>query len=121
MAKQSGFDEPADCVSFRRVGAFLPGAAGAGLMVGFIITIVMGGIIGWLASKVMNRDASMGILANVVVGCAGSILGRVVIGGLLGGGSLRGNAFDPATLLTAFIGAVVLLTAINLIKRGKIR
>lgn len=90
-------------------------------MIGFIVAIVMGGIVGWLASKVMNRDASMGILANVVVGCAGSILGRFLLGGLLGGGNLRGNAFDPATLLTAFIGAVALLAVINLIKRGKVR
>ena len=90
-------------------------------MIGFIVAIVMGGIVGWLASKVMNRDASMGILANVVVGCAGSILGRFLLGCLLGGGHLRGNAFDPATLLTAFIGAVALLAVINLIKRGKVR
>ncbi|WP_189542990.1 GlsB/YeaQ/YmgE family stress response membrane protein [Novosphingobium arvoryzae] len=88
---------------------------------GFIIAIVMGGIIGWLASKVMNRDASMGILANVVVGCAGSILSRLLLGSLIGGGNLRGDAFDPRTLLTAFIGAVVLLAVVNLIKRGKVR
>lgn len=90
-------------------------------MISFIIAIVMGGIIGWLASKVMNRDASMGIIANVVVGCVGSILGRFLLGGFIGGGNLRGDAFDPKTLLTAFLGAVVLLAIVNLIKRGKVR
>lgn len=90
-------------------------------MISFIIAIVMGGIIGWLASKVMNRDASMGIFANVVVGCVGSILGRFLLGGFIGGGNLRGDAFDPKTLLTAFLGAVVLLAVVNLIKRGKVR
>ena len=87
----------------------------------WIIALVMGGIMGWLASKVMNRDADMGIVMNVVVGCAGSILGRFALGGLLGGSRLRDSAFDPMTLLTSFIGAVVLLGVINLIKRGSVR
>lgn len=86
-----------------------------------IIALVVGGIIGWLASMVMNRDASMGIVANVIVGCLGSILGRFLLGGLLGGGRLRGNAFDPMTLLTAFLGAVILLAIVNLIRRGRVR
>ncbi len=87
----------------------------------WILAIIMGGIMGWLASKVMNRDADMGILMNIIVGCVGSILGRLVLGGLLGGGRLRDNAFDPMTLLTSFIGAVALLAIVNLIKRGTVR
>ena len=86
-----------------------------------IIALVMGGIMGWLASMVMNRDASMGIIMNVVVGCVGSILGRFLLGGLIGGGHLRGDAFDWRTLLTSFIGAVILLAVVNLIKRGRVR
>lgn len=90
-------------------------------MTGWIIALVMGGIMGWLASKVMNRDADMGIMMNVVVGCVGSIIGRFALGGLIGGGRMRDNAFDPMTLVTSFIGAVVLLGVINLVKRGSIR
>jgi uncharacterized membrane protein YeaQ/YmgE (transglycosylase-associated protein family) len=92
-------------------------------MIGWIIALVMGGIMGWLASKVMNRDASMGIVMNVIVGCVGSILGRFLLGlvGIGSGIGLRDNAFDPMTLLTSFIGAVVLLGIINLIKRGSVR
>jgi uncharacterized membrane protein YeaQ/YmgE (transglycosylase-associated protein family) len=91
-------------------------------MIGWIIALVMGGIMGWLASKVMNRDADMGIVANVVVGCVGSILGRWLLGLVgMGGGRLRDNAFDPITLLTSFIGAVALLAVVNLIKRGSVR
>jgi uncharacterized membrane protein YeaQ/YmgE (transglycosylase-associated protein family) len=92
-------------------------------MIDFILALVMGGIMGWLASKVMNRDASMGVVMNVIVGCVGSILGRFLLG-LVGMGSglhLRDSAFDPMTLLTAFIGAVVLLGVVNLIKRGSVR
>lgn len=90
-------------------------------MINLIIALVVGGIIGWLASMVMNRDASMGVVANVIVGCLGSILGRFLLGGILGGGHLRGDAFDPMTLLSAFIGAVILLAIINLVKRGSVR
>lgn len=88
---------------------------------GLILALIMGGIMGWLASKVMNRDGQMGIFWNVVVGCIGSILGRFLFGGLIGGGSLRADAFDPLTLLTSFIGAVVLLAIVNLVQRGRAR
>ena len=88
---------------------------------GLILALIMGGIMGWLASKVMNRDAQMGIFWNVVVGCVGSILGRFLFGGLIGGGSLRADAFDPLTLLTSFIGAVVLLAIVNFVQRGRAR
>ncbi|MFC0589746.1 GlsB/YeaQ/YmgE family stress response membrane protein [Novosphingobium aquiterrae] len=88
----------------------------------FIIALIVGGIIGWVASMVMNRDASMGIVANVIVGCLGSILGRFLLGFLgLGGGHLRDNAFDPMTLVSALVGAVVLLGIVNLVRRGSVR
>lgn len=90
-------------------------------MLTWIIAIVMGGIIGWLASIVMRTDAQQGIFLNIIVGCIGSILGRFLFGAFLGGGHLRGDAFDPMTLLTAFIGAVILLGIVNLVRRGRVR
>ena len=42
---------------------------------GWLYTLIVGGIVGWLASKVMKADAQMGILANIVVGIIGSSLG----------------------------------------------
>jgi len=92
-------------------------------MISFIIAIVMGGIIGWLASIVMRTDAQQGIFLNIIVGCLGSILGRFLFGmfGIGNGGHLRGNAFDPMTLLAAFVGAVVLLGIVNLVRRGRVR
>lgn len=87
----------------------------------WIIALVMGGIIGWLASIVMKTDAQQGIFLNIVVGCVGSILGRFLFGNFLGGGRLRGDAFDPMTLLTAFLGAIILLGIVNLVRRGKVR
>ena len=87
----------------------------------WIIAIIMGGIIGWLASIVMRTDAQQGIFLNLIVGCIGSLLGRFLFGRLLGGGHLRGDSFDPMTLLTAFIGAVILLGIVNLVRRGSVR
>ena len=91
-------------------------------MMDFIIAIIMGGVIGWLASIVMRTDAQQGIFLNIIVGCVGSFLGRVLFGLFgVGGGRLRDNAFDPMTLLAAFVGAVVLLAIVNLVRRGRVR
>lgn len=92
-------------------------------MLNLILALITGGIIGWLASKVMNRDADMGIFMNVVVGCVGSILGRWLLGmvGMGSGLHLRDEPFNLMNLVTAFIGAVVLLGVVNLIKRGSVR
>ncbi len=92
-------------------------------MISFLIALVVGGIIGWLASLVMNRDASMGVFWNIIVGCVGSILGRFLYGLILGGDSvrLRDSAFNVETLAVAFAGAVVLLGIVNLVQRGRVR
>lgn len=91
-------------------------------MINFIIALIMGGIIGWLASIVMRRDASMGVIANVIVGGIGSILGGWLFSFLTGGtANLRDAPFNPMTLLVAFGGAVVLLAIVNFFKRGNIR
>lgn len=87
---------------------------------GWIIALIVGGIAGWLASKVMNRDASMGIFWNIVVGCVGSLIGNALAGPLFG---LRGSvqAFSLTGLIIAFVGAVVLLGIVNLVQRKRIR
>lgn len=91
-------------------------------MINFLLALVMGGIIGWLASKVMNTDAQQGVFLNVVVGCVGSMLGGFLFGFLTGGTqNLRDAPFNPLTLAVAFGGAVVLLGIVNLLRRGKVR
>jgi uncharacterized membrane protein YeaQ/YmgE (transglycosylase-associated protein family) len=87
---------------------------------GWIIAIIVGGVAGWLASKVMNRDASMGIFLNVVVGCIGSVVGNLIARPLLGiGGSVQ--EFSLTGLVIAIVGAVVLLAVLNLVQRGRVR
>ena len=70
----------------------------------WIITLVIGGVIGWLASIVMKTNAQMGIIANVLVGIVGSMLGYWVAG-LLGIGAAGGLL----GFLVAVAGAVLLI------------
>ncbi|ANU06688.1 GlsB/YeaQ/YmgE family stress response membrane protein [Paraurantiacibacter namhicola] len=87
---------------------------------GWIIAIIVGGVAGWLASMVMNRDASMGIFWNIVVGIIGSILGNLIAGPLLGiAGSIQ--EFSLTGFLIAIVGAIVLLGIVNLVQRGRVR
>jgi uncharacterized membrane protein YeaQ/YmgE (transglycosylase-associated protein family) len=87
---------------------------------GWIIALIVGGVAGWLASLLMNRDASMGVVLNIVVGCVGSVIGNLIAGPLLGiSGSVQ--EFSIRGLIVAVIGAVVLLGIGNLIQRGRVR
>ena len=86
---------------------------------GIIITLIVGGIIGWLASIVMRTDAQQGIILNIVVGIVGAFLGNI-LGGMFGMGADL-STINPIGLLWAFIGAVVLLGIINLFRRGSVR
>lgn len=88
----------------------------------FIIALIVGGIIGWLASKVMNTDAQQGIFLNIIVGCVGSLIGKWFAGAFLGmGGMGLRDGIDIPSLAVAFAGALALLAVVNLVKRGKVR
>jgi uncharacterized membrane protein YeaQ/YmgE (transglycosylase-associated protein family) len=89
-------------------------------MGGWIVALIVGGAAGWLASLLMKRDASMGLFANIVVGCIGSVIGNAIAGPLLGiSGSVQ--EFSLTGLMVAVLGASVLLGIVNLIKRGRLR
>ncbi|MCM8558482.1 GlsB/YeaQ/YmgE family stress response membrane protein [Sphingomicrobium sediminis] len=83
---------------------------------GIIILIVVGGILGWLASIVMRTDAQQGILLNIVVG----IVGALLAGFLVPGGSITSGISLPS-ILWSLLGAIVLLAIVNLVRRGKVR
>jgi len=90
-------------------------------MVNFIIWLILGGIIGWLASKVMRTDAQQGIILNIVVGIVGAMLAGWIITPLLGGDTINQNDFSLVGLVMSFLGAIVLLAIVNLIRRGAVR
>lgn len=83
-----------------------------------ILVLIVGGLIGWVASMIMRTDAQQGILLNIVVG----VVGALIAGFLLGGGASILNApFNLVTILWSLLGAVVLLAIVNLVRRGTVR
>jgi uncharacterized membrane protein YeaQ/YmgE (transglycosylase-associated protein family) len=86
-----------------------------------IIMLIVGGIIGWLASIVMRTDGQQGIILNVVVGIVGAMLAGFLLTPLLGGAPITSGALDIRSLIVSFLGALVLLAIVNLIRRGSVR
>jgi uncharacterized membrane protein YeaQ/YmgE (transglycosylase-associated protein family) len=86
-----------------------------------IILLVVGGILGWLASIVMKTDGQQGLFLNVVVGIIGAVLAGYVISPLIGGAPITSGSFSAQSLIVSFLGAVVLLAIVNLFRRGRAR
>ncbi|WP_310038453.1 MULTISPECIES: GlsB/YeaQ/YmgE family stress response membrane protein [unclassified Sphingomonas] len=86
-----------------------------------IVLLVVGGVLGWLASIVMRTDAQQGIFLNIVVGIVGALLAGLIITPLIGGASITDGSFSVTSLLISFLGAVVLLGIVNLVRRGSVR
>ena len=86
-----------------------------------IIWLVIGGVLGWLASLVMKTDGQQGIFLNIVVGIVGALGAGVLIAPLFGTGTINSNDFSIAGLLVSFLGAAVLLAIVNMFRRGSVR
>ena len=82
-----------------------------------IILLVVGGIIGWLASIVMRTDGQQGLILNIV----GAIVAGFVVTPLIGGASIMQGGLDIKSLVVSFLGAIVLLGVVNLFRRGSVR
>ena len=87
----------------------------------FIIWLVVGGLIGWVASMIMKTDAQQGMLLNVVVGIVGAMLGGWFLAPLFGTGTINSNDFSLAGLGVSLLGAIVLLAIVNFFRRGHAR
>ena len=83
----------------------------------FIIWVVLGGIIGWLASIVMKTDAQQGIFLNIIVGVVGAFLGGLLLAPLFGTGTINSDDFSLSGLFVSFLGAIILLAIVNLFRR----
>ena len=88
---------------------------------GFIIWLIVGGIIGWLASLVMRTDAQQGTLLNIVVGIVGAFIAGLVLTPLFGINSINSGNFSLPALLVSLLGAIILLAIVNLFRRGSVR
>ena len=84
---------------------------------GLILWLIIGGVVGWLASIVMRTDAQQGIILNIVVG----IVGAFIAGLIFSGGSINNAPLNLYTFLTSLVGAIILLAIVNLFRRGTVR
>jgi len=91
------------------------------LMINLILWLVVGGVLGWIASIIMGTNAQQGIFLNVIVGIVGAALAGLIISPLLGVPTINQNAFSIGALLISLVGAIVLLAIVNLFRRGRAR
>ena len=87
----------------------------------FIIWLVVGGLIGWVASMIMKTDGQQGIVLNVIVGIVGAMLGGWFISPLVGAGTINDGSLSIGSLVVSLLGAVILLAIVNLFRRGSAR
>jgi uncharacterized membrane protein YeaQ/YmgE (transglycosylase-associated protein family) len=86
-------------------------------MLTLIVWLLVGALVGWLASLVMGTDWEQGGLLNIVVGIAGAF----VAGLLFGGTTINQGNFSTTAIVASLIGALVLLGVVNLFRRGTVR
>lgn len=87
----------------------------------FIIWLIIGGVLGWLASIVMRTNEQQGIFLNVVVGIIGAVLGGFLLAPLVDSGTINDGDYSLASLGVSFVGAIVLLAIVNLVRGRRIR
>ncbi len=87
----------------------------------FLIWLVVGGLIGWVASMIMKTDGQQGIFLNIIVGIVGAMLGGWLISPLVGVPTINQGALSIGALVVSLLGAIILLAIVNLFRRGTAR
>ena len=88
-------------------------------MINFIVWLIVGGIIGWLASIVMHHPE--GLLMNILVGIVGAFLGGWFLAPLVGTSTINQGNFSPLGLLVSLLGALILVAILTLFQRSRVR
>ncbi|HET9225034.1 MAG TPA: GlsB/YeaQ/YmgE family stress response membrane protein [Thermoanaerobaculia bacterium] len=86
-----------------------------------IIMLIVGGLIGWIASMIMRTNAQQGVILNIVVGIVGALLAGLLLSPLFGVSSITDGNLSLPSLLVSLLGAVILLAIVNLFRRGAVR
>lgn len=88
---------------------------------GLIFLILLGLVLGWLATIILQTGNARNLMVNLASGVGGAILAGIVINPLIGLGNLLRGAYSVEALLVSFGGAIFLLVAVNLLQRGEMR
>ena len=88
-------------------------------MVNFVVWLIAGAIIGWVASQLMGQRE--GLLLNIIVGVVGAFIAGYILTPLLHIGTINQNNFSLPALLVSLLGAIVLLAALSVFRRGGLR
>jgi uncharacterized membrane protein YeaQ/YmgE (transglycosylase-associated protein family) len=86
-----------------------------------LIWIVVGGLIGWFASKILTTDGQHGIALNVVIGIVGALIGGWVLSPMLGISSVNQNDISIPGLLVSLTGAIALLGIVKFLRTYNLR
>jgi len=87
----------------------------------FILWLIIGGILGWIASLIMYTDAQEGIFLNIVVGIIGAMVAGILLTPLLGIGTINQNNLSLPGLFVSLLGSIILLAIVNFFRRGTVR
>ena len=85
---------------------------------GILVWLVVGGVVGWVASLIMKTDGSQGIILNVVVGIVGALIAGYFISPLVGVASINQNALNIGSILVSLVGAIILIGIVKLVRGG---
>lgn len=86
-----------------------------------LFVLVVGGMIGWLASVVMRTDDGQGVLLDVMVGIVGALIAGILLTPVLGGAPITSGSFDLLSLVVSLLGAAMLLSIISMFRRSLLR
>jgi uncharacterized membrane protein YeaQ/YmgE (transglycosylase-associated protein family) len=87
-------------------------------MINFIVWIIVGGLVGWLASVIMNTSGQQSVLMDIIVGIVGAFLGGLLLAPLFGTGTINQADFSLSGLLVSLLGAIILLAIVKAIRRA---
>ncbi|MBM2850226.1 MAG: transglycosylase [Anaerolineales bacterium] len=90
-------------------------------MVNFIVWLIAGAIIGWLASRIMGTNGQQGLLLDIVVGVVGAFVAGWFLTPIFGISTINQSNFSLPALLVSLLGAVLLLAVVRLFTRGGLR
>lgn len=82
---------------------------------GIIAWIIVGGLAGWIASKMMNTDKSMGAIANIFVGIVGGVIGGFIMNNLFGKSGAYG--INLYSIFVSLLGSIILLALVKMFRR----